>query len=76
MNKLAKLPLTLLAASLALPTALLAQEAPRPAAPQPPSMMDHGAMPGGDMTGQMSKMMENCNRMMESMNERQKTPAK
>lgn len=89
MNKMTKLPLLLLGASLALPTALLAQEAPRPPAPQPPSTMDHGAMPGDDMhgmtnmMGQMSKMMENCNQMMQSSNDQksstpnaEKTPAK
>lgn len=76
MNKITKLSFALLAASFVLPTALLAQETPRPAAPQPPSIMDHGATPGGDMMGQMSKMMENCNRMMENTNERPKTPAK
>lgn len=81
MNKFTKLPFVLLAASLALPTVLLAQETPKSAAPQPPSTMDHGAMPSGDMQGmmnmmgQMNKMMENCNRMMESSNEH-KSPGK
>ncbi len=76
MNKIAKLPFVLLAASLALPTALLAQEAPRPAAPQPPATTDHGTMSGGDMQAmmnmmaQMNKMMENCNQMMQRMNKR------
>ena len=75
MNRIAKLLFVLLAVSLTVPTVLLAQEAPAPAAPQPPQTMDHGAMPGVNMHGmmnmmvQMNKMMENCNQMMQSMNE-------
>ena len=54
---------------LALSPALRAQEAPAPAAPNP-GTSDHGGMMGHDMKGRMSGMMEQCSRMMQSMNDR------
>lgn len=55
--------------------ALYAQgTSPGSAPPKTPGMMDHGGMMGGDM-GAMMKMMENCNRMMQSMhNQSPQTP--
>jgi hypothetical protein len=72
-----KLSHALLAAAIvfALAPALRAQEAPA-TAPLTPGMSDHGRMMGGDMNammkmmGQMSGMMDQCNRMMQSMNDR------
>jgi hypothetical protein len=72
-----KLSLALLAAMMvfALAPALRVQEAPA-AAPPTPGMSDHGRMMGGDMNammktmGQMSGMMDQCNRMMQGMNDR------
>lgn len=67
-------------AALALAPALHAQETPK--AVNPPATTDHGMM-GGDMKGmmnmmgEMNKMMENCNRMMQTKDDRQnKEPAK
>ena len=62
-----------LGASLALAPALYAQDSsPGTAAPKTPGMTDHTGMMGGGMMGgdmaSMMKMMENCNRMMQSMN--------
>jgi hypothetical protein len=68
-----KLSLAILAATIvfALSPALRAQDAPA-AAPPHPGMSDHGGMMGGDMMdkGRMSEMMEQCGRMMQSMNAR------
>ncbi len=72
-----KLSLALLAAAIVfvLAPVLRAQEAP-PAAPPPPGMSDQGPMMGGDMNammkmmGQMSGMMDQCSRMMQSRNDR------
>lgn len=71
-----KLAIALLAATVfALSSGLHAEEAPAAAAPTP-GMSDHGRMMGGDtnammkMMGQMSGMMDQCNRMMQSMNDR------
>jgi hypothetical protein len=72
-----KLSLALLAATMVFAgtPALRAQEAPA-AAPSPPGMSDHGRMMGGDMNammkmmGQMGAMMDQCSRMMQSMNDR------
>jgi hypothetical protein len=60
-------------ASLALAPALQAAETQNS---KNPSMMDHGTMKdgrmqGGDMMGQMSRMMEACNNMMQAMNDHQ-----
>lgn len=51
--------------------ALHAQEAPGSAAP--PGMSDHGGMMGN--THGMTKMMDECSRMMQSMNERRSSPS-
>ncbi len=70
MSTIKKTTLAILAlgAGLAAAPALYAQGASSgSAAPKTPGMMDHGGMMGGDM-GAMMKMMENCNRMMQSMN--------
>jgi len=53
--------------------ALHAQEAPGSAAPQNPGMSDHGGMMGN--THGMTKMMDECSRMMQSMNERRSSPS-
>ena len=71
MTKLATLSLGTLAAGVvfALTPLVHAQGTP-PAPTPPPAVSDHGKM-GGDMKGmmnmmgQMSQMMENCNRMMQ-----------
>ena len=68
MMKIATLSLTLLGGALALPSAVHAQQTP--ATPAPPAVSDRG-MSGGDMRGmnmmeEMNKMMENCNRMMQT----------
>jgi hypothetical protein len=52
-----------IATGAALSPALRAEEAPTP---QRPGMMDHGAM---------SQMMDQCNRMMQSMDNSKKAPA-
>ena len=46
-----------------------AQETGKPAA-QPPTNQPGAGMMGGGMMGDMSRMMENCNRMMEMMMQR------
>ena len=50
-----------------------AQETGNPANQPNSGMMSPGMMGGHGMMGEMNRMMENCNRMMESM--RQHTPA-
>lgn len=76
MNTFKKMTFAVLAlgAGLAVAPSLHAQDASSgSAAPKAPGMMDHGGMMGsggmmgGDM-GAMMKMMENCHRMMQSMN--------
>jgi hypothetical protein len=55
-------------------TVAYAQEKPAPEQSQPPQMghgMMGGMMQGGGMMAQMSRMMENCNKMMESHLQRQ-----
>ena len=69
MTKIATLSLALLGGILALTPAVRAQETST--TPKPPAASDHGMM-GGDtrgmmnMMGEMNKMMENCNRMMQT----------
>jgi periplasmic protein CpxP/Spy len=64
-----------LAMGLALSPALRAQETPGSAAPQNPGISNHDRMMGdgtnGMMMGQMSQMMDQCSRMMQSMTDRQ-----
>lgn len=51
--------------------ALHAQDRPGGGASQTPGVVDHGGMAGGDMGGMMKmmgQMMEQCSRMMQSMN--------
>jgi hypothetical protein len=57
------------AISFTLSPALRAQEAPISAAPQSPGMSDHDRMMSNETRGMM-KMMDQCNRMMQSMNDR------
>lgn len=57
-----------LGAGLALAPFVHAQDTSGASQPKKPDMMDHSAMKsGGDMSAMM-KMMENCNRMMQTMN--------
>ena len=65
--KKATLAILALGAGLAAAPALYAQDTSGSVAPKAPGMMDHSGMMGGDMGARM-KMMENCNRMMQSMN--------
>jgi hypothetical protein len=64
MRKTTKLSIAVLAAAIGfgLSPAL-------PAAPQNPGMSDHDRMMGNEMRG-MPKMMDECSRMMQSMNDR------
>ena len=51
-----------------------AESATSPSTPSEKGMMDHGTMQGGGMMPmmqEMSKMMENCNKMMQTMMDRQ-----
>jgi periplasmic protein CpxP/Spy len=70
-----KLPITVLAVAmgLALSSALRAQDTPGSAAPPSPGMSNHERMMGNDtnrmMMGQMSQMMDQCSRMMQSMSD-------
>jgi hypothetical protein len=69
------LALAALGASVALAPALHAQGTPAPGASPSQGMMGGGMMAGmGDMAG-MVKMMENCNRMMQSMNQNPRNPS-
>ena len=76
MRKTTKLSIAVLAAAIGfgLSPALHAQEAPGSAAPQNPGMSDHGRMMGNEMPGMM-KMMDECSRMMQSMNDRRGSPS-
>jgi len=65
-SALAALALTV---GLGLSPALHAQEASGSAAPQNPGMSDHDRMMGNEVRG-MTKMMDECSRMMQSMNDR------
>jgi hypothetical protein len=71
MRNTTKLSIAVLAAAIGftLSPALGAEEAPSVAAPQNPGMSDHGPMMRNEMPGMM-KMMEECGRMMQSMNDR------
>lgn len=78
MKRAARLSLALLVVggALAFTPAVRAQQTPP--TPAPPAASDHGMM-GGDMRGmmnmmgEMNKMMENCNRMMQTRHNRQNT---
>jgi hypothetical protein len=74
MRTTTKLSIAVLAAAIgfALSPALRA-EAPGSAAPQNPGMSDHGGMM--DSMRGMTKMMDECGRMMQSMNERRDSPS-
>lgn len=74
MTKTKKLTVAILAVAggIAAAPALLAQEKSGDADAKKPGMMDHGTMMRGDMGGMMKmmgQMMENCNRMMQVMND-------
>ena len=71
MRKTTKLSIAVLAAAIGfgLSPALHAQEAPGSAAPQKPGISDHDRMMDNDMRG-MTKMMDECSRMMQRMNDR------
>jgi hypothetical protein len=71
MRNTTKLSIAVLAAAIGftLSPALRAQEAPGSAAPQNPGISDHGGMMRNEMPGMM-KMMDECSRMMQSMNDR------
>ena len=71
MRNTTKLSIAVLAAAIGftLSPALRAQEAPSSAAPQNPGMSDHDRMMSNEMPGMM-KMMDECSRMMQSMNDR------
>jgi len=71
MRNTTKLSIAVLAAAIGfgLSPALHAQEAPSSSAPQNPVMSDHDRMMGNEMRG-MTKMMDECSRMMQSMNDR------
>jgi hypothetical protein len=75
MRNMKALSIAMLAASIGftLSPALHAQEAPGSAAPQDPGMSDHGRMMD-NMHGMM-KMMDECTRMMQSMNEHGSSPS-
>jgi hypothetical protein len=76
MRNTTKLSLAVLAAAIGftLSPALGAEEAPSIAAPQNPGMSDHDRMMGNEMPGMM-KMMDECGRMMQSMNDRRGSPS-
>jgi hypothetical protein len=76
MRKTTKLSIAVLAAAIGfgLSPALHAQEAPGSAAPQNPGMSDHDRMMGKEMRG-MTKMMDECSRMMQSMSDRRGSPS-
>ena len=71
MRNTTRLTIAVLAAAIGfgLSPALHAQETPGPATPQNPDMSDHGRMMGNEMPSMM-KMMDECSRMMQSMNDR------
>ena len=71
MRNTTKLSIAVLAAAIGfgLSPALHAQEAPGPATPQNPGVSNHDRMMGNEMRG-MTKMMDECSRMMQSMNDR------
>jgi len=76
MRNTTKLSIAVLAAAIGfgLSPALHAQEAPGPATPQNPGMSNHDRMMGNEMRG-MTKMMDECSRMMQSMNDRRGAPS-
>jgi hypothetical protein len=76
MRNTTKLSIAVLAAAIGfgLSPALHAQEAPGSAAPQNPGMSDHDRMMGNEING-MTKMMDECSRMMQSMNDRRGSPS-
>jgi hypothetical protein len=71
-----KLSIAMLATAIGftLSPALHAQEAPSSGAPQNPGMSHHDRMMGNEIHG-MTKMMDECSRMMESMNDRRGSPS-
>jgi hypothetical protein len=71
MRNTTRFSITVLAAAISftLSPPLRAQEAPSSGAPQNPGMSDHGGMMRNGMPGMM-KMMDECSRMMPSMNDR------
>ena len=71
MRKTTRLAIAMLVAAIGfgLSPALHAHEAPGPATPQNPRMSNHDRMMGNEMRG-MTKMMDECSRMMQSMNDR------
>ena len=76
MRNTTRLSIAVLAAAIGfgLSPALHAQEAPGPATPQNPGMSNHDRMMGNEMRG-MTKMMDECSRMMQSMNDRRGAPS-
>ena len=76
MRNTTKLSIAVLAAAISftLSPALGAEEAPSVAAPQNPGMSDHGPMMRNEMPG-MTKMRDECSRMMQSMNDRRGSPS-
>ena len=70
MRNTTKLSIAVLAAVIGftLSPAPRAQEAPDAAAPQNPGVSDHGRMMGNETRGMM-KMMDQCNRMMQRMDD-------
>ena len=75
MRNATTLSIAMLAAAIGftLAPALRAQEAPGSAGPQTRGMSDHGRMMNNDMRRMM--MMDECSRMMQSMNERRSSPS-
>jgi hypothetical protein len=76
MRNTTKLSIAVLAAAIGfgLSPALHAQEAPGSAASPRPGMSDHDRMMSNEMPGMM-KMMDECSRMMQSMNDRRGSPS-
>ena len=72
MRNTTKLSIAVLAAAIGFtlsPALGAEEEAPSVAAPQNPGMSNHDRMMGNEMRG-MTKMMDECSRMMQSMNDR------
>ena len=76
MRKTTRLALAMLVAAIGfgLSPALHAQEAPGSAASPRPGMSDHDRMMSNEMPGMM-KMIDDCSRMMQSMNDRRGSPS-
>jgi hypothetical protein len=73
MRNTTKLSIAVLAAAIGFtlsPALGAEEEAPSVAAPQNPGMSDHGPMMMRNEMPGMMKMMEECGRMMQSMNDR------